>query len=100
MSSEADPGTSAGTSWPPAPKGQPPAPIVVGGGAEEALHHGWRLLVLGIFVPVVFLPLAVWQGIAAGRARPGAGTLLLLAAAGVAAAWAGALLFLWFQQGK
>ena len=94
MSSEADPGTSAGTSWPPAPEEQPPGPMAVSGGAEEALHHGWRLLVLGVFVPVVFLPLAVWQGIMAGRARPGAGTPLLLAGAGVAAAWAGAALFL------
>lgn len=100
MSSETDPGTAAGASWPPAPEGQPRVPTVAGGGAEEALHHGWRLLVLGVFVPVVFLPLTVWQGIAASRARPGAGTPLLLAGTAVAALWVGALLFLWFQQGE
>ena len=99
MSSD-DPGASAGASWPPAPQGQPPAPAEAGGGAEESLHHGWRLLVLSVFVPVVFLPLTVWQGIAASRARPGAGTPLLLSAVGVAALWVGPLMFLWFQQGK
>jgi len=50
---------------------------------------------------VVFLPLAVWQGIAASKARPGAGTSLLLAIGGVSALWVGAvLLFLGFRQGK
>jgi hypothetical protein len=59
--------------------------------AEEALHHGWRLLLLGLFcAPPVFLPLAVWQGIAANKARSGAGTALLLAAGGVSVFWLGA----------
>lgn len=97
MSFEVQPGAS----WPPAPEGQPAAPVTLSGGAEEALHQGWRLLVLGVFVPVVFLPLAVWQGIAASKARPGAGTSLLLAIGGVSALWVGAaLLFLGFEQGK
>jgi hypothetical protein len=57
----------------------------------EALHHGRRMLLLGVFcAPPVFLPLAIRQGIAANKARSGAGMSLLLAAGGVSVFWLGA----------
>jgi hypothetical protein len=59
----------------------------------EALHHGRRMLLLGVFcAPPVFLPLAIRQGIAANKARSGAGMALLLATGGVTALWIGVLL--------
>lgn len=92
----------SGSSWPPAPKSQTTAPVEEAipatpiDPAGEALHLGWRLLVLGLCcAPPVFLPLAAWQGLAANRARPGAGTRLLLATGGICAFWLGVLLLLY-----
>jgi hypothetical protein len=92
--------TNSGTSWPPAPEGQNPLPVP-DDDAEEALHHGWRLLFLGLCcAPPVFLPLAAWQGITANRRRSGAGTLLLLSVCGVSVFWLGAFLLLaYFDKG-
>ena len=91
-----------GASWPPAPKSQTTDPVdealpaASSNPAGEALHLGWRLLVLGLCcAPPVFLPLAAWQGFAASKARVGAGTRLLLATGGVCAFWLSALLLLY-----
>ena len=87
------------TSWPPpiAGRGLEPAADVPVDPAGEFLHQGWRLLILGFCcAPPVFLPLALWQGIAASRCRPGAGTRLLLAVGSVAALWTLALLLFVF----
>jgi len=52
----------------------------------ESLHLGYRLLILGIFCPAIFLPLAAWQGLQANRlSRTGAGSLVLILSASVAA---------------
>ncbi len=67
--------------------------------ADEFLYQGWRLLILGLCcAPPVFLPLAAWQAVAAGRCREGAGTRLLLSAGGVAALWTLALLLFVFVR--
>ncbi len=95
MSSDTDPGAS----WPPAPERQQPAPAALSDGAEEALHHGWRLLALGLCcAPPVFLPLAVWQGIAANKARSGTGNSLLLATGAVGFLWLGIALLANYLQ--
>ncbi len=87
------------TSWPPPISGRVLAPTTEPDPAEEALYSGWRLLILGACcAPPVFLPLAVWQAVAASRFRAGAGMRLLAAAAGVAAFWIGALLFALFWR--
>ena len=67
----------------------------------EALHLGWRLLLLGAFcAPPVFLPLAAWQGLQANRrSEAGAGNLLMMTCGGAAALWLGALL-LWLHFGS
>ncbi len=89
-------------SWPPPPSGSP----FVTAASEvdpvgEALHLGWRLLLLSAFcAPPVFLPLALWQGVQANRrSGSGAGNLLLMLCAGVGALWLGAML-LWLRFGK
>ena len=85
------------TSWPPPIHEQPSNPAPQSDPAEEALYAGWRLLLLGACcAPPVFLPLAVWQAVAASRSRAGTGTRLLLSALGVAAAWSALLLFFVF----
>ena len=87
------------TSWPPPILRRTPEAVTDSGPdpADEFLYQGWRLLILGFCcAPPVFLPLALWQGIAASRRRSGAGTRLLLATAGVAAFWTLSLLFLIF----
>lgn len=75
--------------------------VIPENGADEALHHGWRLLLLGFLcAPPVFLPLAVWEGVQANRrSGTGAGNLLLMLCAGVGAFWLAALL-LWLRFGK
>ncbi len=97
-----DPETpNLGASWPPpiAGRGLEPAADVPRDPADEFLHRGWRLLVLGFCcAPPVFLPLAAWQAVAASRCRSGAGTRLLLAAGGVAALWILALLLFIFVR--
>ena len=85
--------TDTETSWPPPPEGQNQAEAVPDDGAAEALHHGWRLLLLGaLCAPPVFLPLAAWQGVTANRLRQGAGTALLLTVGGTGLFWIGATL--------
>lgn len=89
------------TSWPPpiAGRGPEPAADVPRDPADEFLYQGWRLLILGFCcAPPVFLPLALWQAVAASRCRSGAGTRLLLAAGGIAALWILALLFFVFVR--
>lgn len=82
------------TSWPPPIHDQPSDPVPQSDPAEDALHAGWRLLLLGACcAPPVFLPLAVWQAVAASRFRAGAGTSLLLSAIGVVVGWSAVLLF-------
>lgn len=87
------------TIWPPPITGRTPAADPARDPADEFLHQGWRLLILGFCcAPPVFLPLAAWQAVAASRCRAGAGTRLLLAAGGIAALWTLAVLFLVFTR--
>lgn len=79
--------------WPPPPRGREPAAPPPDDPVAAALFYGWRLLLLGLLcAPPVFLPLAVWQGVLANRARVGSGKSLLLVVGGVTVLWASGLL--------
>lgn len=92
-------GAWTNAAWPPAPTGRI-QPVLPENDAGEALHQGWRLLLLSFIAPPVFLPLAAWQGVEANRrSGSGAGSLLLMLCAGISAFWLAALL-LWLRFEK
>ena len=96
-----EPPPDPNTSWPPPIQGRMPEPDagLASDPADEFLHQGWRLLLLGFCcAPPVFLPLAAWQAVAASRCRSGAGNRLLMAVGGIATLWILGLLFFVFVE--